>query len=120
MLAPLLMATSRADRASRRAADVLDAGDRERAGGLGRSSACPRRCPGSPRRSHRCHQHDLIDVAARQRERLLADAAHRDAVGEHADAIERDALARLQRFVHRRRILRLDADDLDRGYSCLM
>ena len=58
-------------------------------------------------------EHDLVDVLAHETEGFLADASHRHAVGKHADAIERDAPARAQRFVHRRRVSRLDADHLD-------
>ena len=50
---------------------------------------------------------------AREPESLLADAAHRHAVRKDADALERHALLALQRLVHGRRILGLDADDLD-------
>ena len=46
------------------------------------------------------------------RERELADLAHRDAVGEDADAIEHDAAPGGERLVHRVRLERLDADDL--------
>ena len=42
---------------------------------------------------------------------MLADLAHRDAVGEDADAVERDAAARRERLVHRVGLERLDADD---------
>ena len=59
------------------------------------------------------HEQDLIDVLLGEAESLLADAAHRDAVGEDADAIQRHAPAGTQRFEHSGRVLGLDADDLD-------
>jgi hypothetical protein len=50
---------------------------------------------------------------------LLADAPHGDAVGERADAVECDDAARAQRLVHARRLIGLDADDLDAGVAML-
>ncbi len=56
-------------------------------------------------------EQDLVDELATQLERLFADALHRHAIREDADALERDALAGANGLVHRRRILRLHADD---------
>ena len=58
-------------------------------------------------------QDHLIDALLCKPKRLLAHAAHGNAIGKGADAIERDALAGLQRLVHRIGIFRLDADDAD-------
>ena len=53
-----------------------------------------------------------LDRLLHDRERPLADFAHRDAVGENADVIELDAAARGERLVHRVGFERLDANDL--------
>ena len=60
-----------------------------------------------------------LTVALDDRERVLADLLHRDAVGEHADLVEPHAAAGRQRLRHRVRIHRLDADDLHVGLQRL-
>ena len=55
----------------------------------------------------------VVDVAAREPERLDPDLLDGDAVGEEADVGERDAASRAERALHRVRVLRLDADDPD-------
>ena len=88
-------------------------GDRERAGGLDDGARVLEDVLDRRADLVGVDEHDLVDVLAAQPEGLLADPPHRDAVGEDADALERHALAGAQRLVHRRRILRLDADDPD-------
>src|SRR5690606_4675286 len=61
----------------------------------------------------RLDEHDLVDDLLRDRERMVADPAHRDAVGEDADVIERDHVTPAQRVVHARRLDGLDADHGD-------
>ena len=61
------------------------------------------------------HAHHFVDDLLGDGERVHADLAHGDAVGEDADVVERHAPARLQRAVHRVGLERLDADDLHVG-----
>ncbi len=58
------------------------------------------------------HQNDLVEVFFAEPEGLLADFAHRDAVGEEPGVRQLHAAARRQRIMHGRRIARLDADHL--------
>ena len=58
---------------------------------------------------------DLVDRRLHDRERVLADLLHRDAVGEQPDLVEPDAAAGRQRLRHRVGIDRLDADHLHVG-----
>ncbi len=55
-------------------------------------------------------QHHLVDVLAREAQRLAADLAHGDAVGEQVHVRQRDAPARRERACHRVAVLGLDAD----------
>ena len=59
------------------------------------------------------HAHDLVAPSRAQCEGVLADLAHRDAVGEDADVSSRTRATGRQRLVHRVGLERLDADDLD-------
>ncbi len=61
----------------------------------------------------------LVDVLAREPERLDADLLHRNAVCEEADVGECDPSACSERAIHRVRVLRLDADDADLGSQAL-
>ncbi len=67
----------------------------------------------------RVDEDDLVYDLARHAKSLLANAPHGDAVGERADALERDEPSRAQRVVHARRLVRLDADDLDARVAIL-
>ena len=58
-------------------------------------------------------------MAAAQRKGLLADAAHRDAIGENSHPLEGDAPARLERVVHAGGVLRFDADHFHAGVQVL-
>ena len=94
---------------------ALEAGQRERAGRLHHAARVVEDVLDGGAHLVVRDAHDLVDGELRDLERVHADGAHRDAVGEDADVVERDAPAGLQRLVHRVRLERLDADDADVG-----
>ena len=103
MLAPLLMATSVLPCAALARDVFLQAGDRQRAGGLDDGARVLEDVLDGGADLVGVDEHDLVDVLrGRARNVSSPTRLHGDAVGEDADAIERHALAGAQRLVHAR------------------
>ena len=119
MFAPLFTAINVAPRAACALRVALHAGDGERAGRLHDDAHVLEDVLDGRADLVRVDEDDLVDDLARDAKRLLADAPHGDAVGERADALERDEPSGAQRLVHARRLVGLDADDLDAGVAML-
>ena len=114
MFAPLRTAASRSPVVPVRATHARMPGNRERAGRL---EDRPRLVEHVLDRGADLVVRDADDLVHRRlhdRERDLADLAHRDAVSEDPDAVERDPPARGHRLEHRVRFERLDADHAHR------
>ena len=118
-MAPLRIATRCWSRQRAALGVALEAGHRERAGRLHHAAGVVEDVLDRGADLVVRDAHDLVDGTLRDPERLLADGAHRDAVGEDADVIEHDAPAGPQRLVHRVGLERLDADDADAGQQAL-
>ena len=112
MFAPLSTATRPWSRTPSRATHVFSPATRERAGRLHHRAGVVEDV--LDRRAHFVvgHAHDFVDRLLDDRERPLADFAHRDAVGENADVVEPDAAAGGERLEHRVGFERLDANHL--------
>ena len=59
------------------------------------------------------HEHNLVDQARTQAERLLPNLPHCRPIRKQSDLLEREPLSRTQALVKRIGIVRLNADNLD-------
>ena len=111
MFAPLLIAMSVAVAAGCCASQRLMPATRERAGGFDDDAAVLEDVLDRGADLVGAHEHDLVDDLAREPERLVADATHRDTVREVPTWSSVNGAPALQRLVHARGLERLDADD---------
>ncbi len=93
----------------------LQAGKRQRAGGLGDGARVIEDVLDRGADRVGVHRHHLIEKFTTEAKGQLADLAHGDTIGKQADLTERHALIGLQGGCHARGILRFDADHLDVG-----